>query len=509
MGSLGLILGTVGALFLLSLCKAFLELIWSPYVTAKKLGKQGVRGPKYRFMVGSLDEIKAMESAARKIEMDARCHEIIPRVLPHYYQWMQQYGDTFVYWYSSCPRLYISDPELAKQVLQNKSGFYPKPKPLPGIFDLMGNGLVLSEGEDWARHRRILNPAFAMDKLKLLTKQIAECSLAMIKNCYEETHNHRNAIDITKQFQNLTANVISRAVFGSDHCKGMEVFSAQQQLAMLTFASKLKLPFLASYLPTKMNRQKWAVERKINGTLMNIIKSRLNSKDSGYGDGFIGLMLESTRKQVEMKLSLDEIVDECKTFFFAGHETTSELLTWTTFLLSIYPEWQDRLRDEVKRVCGDEIPNADNIGQLKLVTMVLWEALRLYSPVLMSVRMANKDIKLGNMVVPKDTTVAIPLAVIHHNKELWGDDASEFNPLRFQNGVNKAAKNPNALFAFSVGPRTCIGQDLVMVEAKTVVSMILQRFSFSLSPEYKHKPTNLLTLQPQDGLPIVLKPLPV
>ena len=139
--------------------------------------------------------------------------------------------------------------------------------------------------------------------------------------------------------------------------------------------------------------------------------------------------------------------------------------------------------------------------------MVLFEALRLYCPVVMILREAAKDMNLGGLMIPKGTAVTIPFAIIHRNKELWGDDANEFNPLRFQNGITKAAKHPNALLAFSMGPRACVGQNFAMLEAKMVIAMILQRFRFSLSKDYKHKPADLLTLQPQDGLPVVLKPL--
>lgn len=139
--------------------------------------------------------------------------------------------------------------------------------------------------------------------------------------------------------------------------------------------------------------------------------------------------------------------------------------------------------------------------------MVLLETLRLYCPVLMILREAAKDMNLGDITIPKGTAVTIPFTIIHRKKELWGDDASEFNPLRFENGITKAAKHPNALLAFSVGPRACVGQNFAMLEAKMVIAVILQRFSFSLSEDYKHKPADLLTLQPQEGLPIVLKAL--
>ena len=112
-------------------------------------------------------------------------------------------------------------------------------------------------------------------------------------------------------------------------------------------------------------------------------------------------------------------------------------------------------------------------------------------------------------MIPKDTTVTMPTAIIHRKKELWGDDANAFNTLRFENGILKAAKHPNALLALSIGPRACVGQNFAMMEAKIAIAMILQRFSFSISPDYKNKPTDMLTLQPQHELPIVFKPLVV
>lgn len=268
----------------------------------------------------------------------------------------------------------------------------------------------------------------------------------------------------------------------------------------------------------------------MKNSIGSIIKKRLASEEesTGYGGDLLGLMIRSSQQQGDAGLSTDEIIDECKTFFFGGHETTANLLTWTMFLLSTNLQWQEKLREEVIRECSREIPSADSLSKLKMVNkhnqhtdknilftlslcmqvgMVLLEALRLYGPVNMIARTTSQDMKLGDVTIPKDTAVFIPIAVIHRDKELWGDDADEFNPLRFENGAMKAAKHPSALLAFSMGPRVCLGQNFAMLEAKTVVAMILQRFSFSLSPEYKHKPSTLLTLQPSEGMPIVLKPL--
>ncbi|XP_020275366.1 cytochrome P450 709B2-like [Asparagus officinalis] len=507
MGYVGLILGSLGAIIITILWRELLILVWRPYVITKRFRKQGVNGPKYKFWSGCLEEIRSLKKAARDTEMDVHSHDIIPRVLPHYFKWMNQYGGRFLYWIGSNPRICITDAEQAKQVLSNKFGFYTKIKPNGPVLALLGRGLVLTDGSDWARHRRVVSPAFTMDKLKIMVKKMAECTESMLDTWHDRMV-RAESIEVNQQFQELTADVISHAAFGSSYIEGKEVFLAQKELQFLVLASMLNRPIPGySYLPTKLNLKKWELERKMRNALLRIIDSRLSSKGSGYGNDLLGIMLEATQKQEGMQLNTNEIIDECKTFFFAGHETTSHLLTWTVFLLSTNQEWQEKLREEVIRECGVKVPNADNLTKFKLVTMVLMEALRLYCPVIMILRQAAKDMNLGGFMIPKGTSVTIPFAIIHLSKELWGDDANKFNPLRFENGINKAAKHPNALLAFSMGPRACVGQNFSMLEAKTVIAMILQRFSFSLSQEYKHKPADLLTLQPQNGLPIVFKPL--
>ncbi|KAJ4884369.1 hypothetical protein Rs2_34462 [Raphanus sativus] len=177
-------------------------------------------------------------------------------------------------------------------------------------------------------------------------------------------------------------------------------------------------------------------------------------------------------------------------------------------LLSLHQDWQEKLRDEVSEECGkDKTPDSDTFSKLKLMNMVFLESLRLYSPVSFFSRDATKDLTLGHLKIPKGTTIVFPLMKMHSDKAIWGSDADKFNPLRFENGVSRAAKHPNALLAFSMGPRVCIGQNFAMMEAKIVLTMILQRFRLSLSSEYKHSPVDHLTLTPQYGLPVMLQPL--
>ncbi|KAJ4727942.1 putative Cytochrome P450 [Melia azedarach] len=414
------------------------------------------------------------------------------------------------------PRICISDPELAKHVLSNKSGFYVKPKHRPSAEKLAGKGLSVVNGLEWAKRRRTVNPAFTIDKLKVMTRQMAACTISMIeewKNQANASEEQGKTMEMNGEFKKLMADVIAHTAFGSSFLEGKEAFKGQIELQKCCAAASADIFIPGSqYLPTPSNIQVWKLDRKVKNTLRGIIESRLKAtKSSGhYGDDLIGVMIEASeivQTGSGPKLTTDEMVEECKTFFFAGHETTANSLTWTVFLLSVHQEWQEKLREEIRRECGMGIPDADMLSKLKMVNMVLLEALRLYSPVIRMVRKGSEDSQIGNLTIPKDICIEIAVIKIHRSKKYWGEDANEFHPLRFANGISKAAKHPNALLAFGFGPRVCIGQNFAMLAEKMAIALILQNFSLSLSPEYKHAPVDSLIMQPQYGLPIIIKPL--
>lgn len=131
--------------------------------------------------------------------------------------------------------------------------------------------------------------------------------------------------------------------------------------------------------------------------------------------------------------------------------------------------------------------------------MILNETLRLYPPAVMLMRQASRGVKLGSLDVPAGTQLYIALTAVHHDTDLWGEDANEFNPLRF----NESRKHLASFFPFGLGPRVCVGQNLAMVEAKVVLAIIIRRFNFFLSPSYVHAPMLFISMQPQHGAHIL------
>ena len=139
------------------------------------------------------------------------------------------------------------------------------------------------------------------------------------------------------------------------------------------------------------------------------------------------------------------------------------------------------------------------------MSMIINESLRLYPPVSAMSRKAGSGVRLGSLSLPANIILEIPTLAVHHDPQIWGDDAHLFKPERFSEGVAKATKNNIAAFLpFGMGPRICVGFNFAIAEAKIALAMILQRYTFTLSPAYVHSPIQLLTTRPQYGLQVIL-----
>ncbi|GJN28602.1 hypothetical protein PR202_gb16804 [Eleusine coracana subsp. coracana] len=317
-------------------------------------------------------------------------------------------------------------------------------------------------------------------------------------------------VDIWPEFRNQTGDVISRTAFGSNIVEGRRIFQLQAEQAQRLIKSFQYMYIPGSlYLPTKNNRRMDEINKEIEGIIRGLIIKREREMGNGEpsGNDMLGLLMQSNMDSGKgsMRMSTEDIIDECKLFYFAGTDATAVLLTWTLVLLCMHPEWQNVAREEVLSVFGREKPNFDGVSRLRKVTMILYEVLRLYPPQVTLTRRVSKDIQIGGITYPEGVILELPIILIHHNTELWGEDAREFKPERFAEGISKANKDRPAYFPFGWAARICIGQNFALLQAKMALSMILQRFEFQLSPSYTHAPYTVITLHPQHGAQIILK----
>ncbi|KAL3500851.1 hypothetical protein ACH5RR_039944 [Cinchona calisaya] len=489
--------------------KVYNCLWWKPKMLEKQLKQQGIGGTSYKFLHGDrllmLELIK--EAWSKPMSLN---HSIVPRVNPFYNQLVQKYGKVCVSYIGTRPSLMIGKAELMKQILNDKNGHFHKPPQNP-LVDLLTQGLTTLDGGKWAKRRRLIAPAFLHQKLQGMVPEFAASCCNLIDRWKKLISlEGQSEIDIHPELHSLSADVITRTGFGSSYKEGKKIFELQKEQAVLAIQAfeSLYLPGLR-FLPTKKNRRRYEVDSEIKAMFRDIISKKqraMQEGKSGSGD-LLGLLLQC-KEEKGNDMTIEDVIEECKLFYFAGQETTANWLTWTLILLSMHPDWQDKARQEVVQICGKTAPNVEILSRLKIVTMVLYEVLRLYPPVVEMLRYSVQTTKVGDITIPPGIEIVLPTLMLHHDSEYWGDDADEFNPERFAEGVSKASKDQLlAFYPFGWGPRICLGQSFAIIEAKLALAMILQHFSFNLSPSYTHAPHTILTLQPQLGAPIILQPI--
>ncbi|XP_019055469.1 PREDICTED: cytochrome P450 CYP72A219-like isoform X2 [Nelumbo nucifera] len=391
----------------------------------------------------------------------------------------------------------------------------PKLNPL---VRLLVTGLLSYEDDQWAKHRRIISPAFHQEKLKLMLPAFYASFAELVSRWNKLTTPKGSCeLDIWPEIQNVTTDVISRALFGSGYEEGQKIFQLQNELSKLTL-QVLQSVYIPGFrfLPTKKNNRMKEIEKEIQTVLTGIINKKEATPSVGEvsSSDLLSLLIDSNKNYIQEHgskknagMTIKEVIEECKLFYFAGQETTSNLLVWTMVVLSMHMDWQTRAREEVLKFFGNDIPSYGGLSHLKIVTMILYEVLRLYPPTVTIGRSTYKNTKLGEISLPPGVHLEMPILLLHHDLEFWGEDAQEFKPERFAEGVSKATNNQVSFFPFGWGPRICIGQNFAMTEAKMALAMILQHFSFELSPSYTHAPCFVLTLQPQYGAQIIFHKL--
>lgn len=513
-------IATTGFVLFLSL-RVFFSFWIFPIRVYRKLQKNGFRGPSPRFPLGNIAEMK---SSARKPESKSIIgdnasppslisHDIHAAVFPYFARWQKAHGKVFIYWLGTEPFLYIADPDFLKKM---STGVMGKSWGKPNVFKhdrqpMFGNGLVMVEGDDWVRHRHVITPAFSPTNLKAMAELMMGPATKMTDRWTEKLTSGKLEIDFEREIIETAGEIIAMTGFGLSNEKGKTVFRKLRSMQITLFNSNryVGVPF-SRFISSKQNLKAKKLGEEIDELLLSIISARVEAIEGGAPPqkDLLGLLLEASRVDGRRKgFSSREVVDECKTFFFGGHETTALALTWTLLLLALHPQWQDELRQEIREVVGDKSLEFNTLAGLKKMGWVMNEALRLYSPAPNAQRQAREDIKVDDLIIPNGTNIWIDVVGMHHDPALWGEDVSEFRPERFKDDIHGGCKHKMGFLPFGFGGRMCVGRNLTTMEYKVVLTQILTKFSFSLSPDYRHSPSILLSLRPRHGLPLVFRPL--
>lgn len=384
--------------------------------------------------------------------------------------------------------LFFMEAEDIKLLLVEKD--FPK---LPAAYDslriALGDGLVTSSGHKWKSQRRLITPIFHFNNLKEYTSIMQKDAHVWLQHLRDLQGKRVNCFT---ECANITLNVIIDAAFGGDlDAEKMKELWGQftPRFADYFFWDIVLGNKLNSYLPmAPWNKHILKPLKEIKKSILEAIRERKEEVAKGSSTpqptdrkNLLSALLEA-KDENGSQMSDQQLLDESLTFLFAGHDTTSNLLSWTFYFLGKHPTVFRKLRQEVDDHMKDETPSKDELEKLVYCKNVLRESLRLRPPVPFVDRYAARDCEIGGVFVPAGTFVFPFFLGVHCNPKYWGSDSREFKPERHNSG-EASSRSAYSWLPFSAGSRNCIGQKFALMEAEELLASIVKNFDIQTYEE--------------------------
>ncbi|KAF4971288.1 hypothetical protein FSARC_1858 [Fusarium sarcochroum] len=427
-----------------------------------------------------------------------------------YLQWMRRWPNApfirCVSWLNS-EVLLVNNLEACREVLQTNASSFVKPAFFYTLVgEMLGKGLLFSVGDEHKRLRRIVAGPLSKPSVRKLFPVFFAQSKKMVKEFEDSLKEGEEAIiEVDDIFTRTTLNIIGMSLLGKElhdfrsSPTSLTFEECYQRMLAQPIAGQIISfvnPFIPlRWLPVAANLNFVRAKATLKSMMVELIEKRtsevLAAKNDdtsvSLSDDLLTRMIEASIAE-EQKLSKQELIDLTMQVIAAGHETSAGALTWTIYALASNPDIQHRLRKEVLGLEEAAI-SAKSIDDLLYLNNVIRESLRVYSPSLMAPWEAGEDMTIAGVHIPKGTTVQTVPAMIQLNPTIWGDDAEDFNPDRWDS-LNSNAASPYAMELFLNGPRMCPGKGLAMLEMKVLLMEIIKRFHLDLADDKELEFTN-------------------
>ncbi|WP_254271488.1 cytochrome P450 [Haloarcula marina] len=404
------------------------------------------------------------------------------------------YGDVARFDMGPMDTVMLCDPTAIERVLVSESDRFRKPDfQGDALGDLLGDGLLLSEGETWERQRRLANPAFSMARLSGMAGRITGHAEDRIADW-----SAGDVVNAEQAMTRTTLDVILDLMMGVELSEERVRTIEEQLMPLGQRFEPNPLRFAApEWMPMPDDAAFDTAVETLDEVLDDIIAVRedaLGTDEDGPMD-FLSVLL---RARDDGKQSPDQLRDEMMTMLLAGHDTTALTLTYTWFLLSEHPEAERRVHEELDDVVGDERPGMEHVRELDYLEWVIQESMRLYPPVYTIFRESTEAVELSGYPVDAGTTLMLPQWGVHRSARFY-DDPEAFDPERWR--PERASERPRfAYFPFGGGPRHCIGKHLAMLEAQLIVATVAQRYRLEFLGETPLELLPSLTAHPRQEM---------
>ena len=402
----------------------------------------------------------------------------------------KEYGDIVHFKMGPIRVVLVNHPDYIKEVLSTGHRNFIKGRPLEMAKELVGEGLLTSEGDYHKRQSRMIQPAFHRNMIESYIPAVIDSVTKMMSKWKDGMRT-----DIKDEMTKLSIAIAGKALFNADVEKEAPEIMKALDTATGLFG-RISLPYAEWLLKVpvpgtiRFNKAK----ARLDETIQRMINERRQNKmDNG---DLLSLLLRS--KGDEGGMSEQQVRDEAITFFLTAFDTTSTALTWAWYLLSQNPEAESRLHNELNSVLGRRLPGAEDIPNLKYTRMVFGESLRLYPPSYVIPRQTLEDLPLGKYIIPRGSIVLVSPYLIHHDSR-FHPDPERFDPCKWENH-SQGLSSKYEYFPFSRGPRSCIGEPFAWMQGTTVLACVAQSWRLRHVPNHKVELLPLINLRPKYGM---------
>lgn len=405
-----------------------------------------------------------------------------------YRAWMAEFRTPFFRSYL------INDPKVIRTVLQDRPQDFPKSDRVgAGLRPLLGNSVFLTNGAEWERQRRIIDPAFAGGRLHETFPAMQAAAQAAVARL------GARATDDAVEFEAVASHAAADMIFRTLFSVPIEEKTAQQVFtAFQAYQKGQPLLNLAAFLPKLPGLHRRGTRqnaRKIRDLIKAMTDDRLRAIAAGTApDDLATKILTTADPETGETLSADEMVDQVAIFFLAGHETSASAFAWALYLLARYPDWQDKVAEEAARYGG----SFAGLSELQVTRDVFRETLRLYPPVPMMVREAACPAEFRDRPIKAGSQVVLSSWHLHRHTRLWATPDA-FDPARWRKDDQRDSIR-QAYMPFSSGPRVCTGAGFAMIEGVLLLATFLKRYHVTVAPGKTPVPAAHLTVRSQNGI---------
>jgi len=411
-------------------------------------------------------------------------------------KYTELHGDTFRFYFGGVKEAIVTtNPVVIQHVLKTNSENYHKSeiqKKRMGHF--LGKGLLTTEGEPWRTQRRLIQSGFERKQLEVLSSIMQDSLTESLRDFDRQAQ--IGPVDIYPLMMKITFAMVGKSLFGARLKEDdIDLISLAISTVQEFMVRQTIQPYLNPWFAVSGElRRHWELRSRAFGVLDEYLQRR---RKEAPGHDLLQILMDA-RYSDGHGMPDELILSESMQLLVAGHETSSNGLSWLLYLLSSRPDCVDRVREEFDSVLGEKPLSFSDVPKFEFTTQVIMEALRLYPPFWMVDRMALADDRAGDVAIPRGSTVVVFIYGVHHSPQYW-QNPETFDPERFSKAKEKL-HTPFAHLPFGAGPRGCIGGNYAMLQILMILRDLLRKYDFQLAPGQMIEARPMVILRPKHGI---------